>query len=213
MNQIVIIGLLDRNGEKFMVQATQASQPDRDEQMHTLESQIRECLGRVVYSHVVHEKCAELCLKKLNLIINSQIILSAITTGTLLISIFGEGKVGTIIGAISSTILLALNTYTKDYDLGKLAQKHSDIAVTLWGIRESYLSLLTDLAIGSLNLAQGQAKRDDLQKSLESVYQSAPRTNEKAYKRAQNALKVDGQMTNSYQEIDMFLPNILRRNS
>ena len=131
----------------------------------------------------------------------------------MLISLFGEGKLGTIIGAIFSTILLALNTYTKDYDLGKIAQKHSDTAAKLWGIRESYFSLLTDMTIGSLSLAQAQAKRDDLQKLLESVYQNAPRTNEKAFMKAQKALKVDEQMTFSDKEIDMFLPNTFRRNS
>lgn len=194
-----------------MVQPTQASQPEKDEQRHTLESQIGECYGRVVYSHAVHEKCADFYLKRLNLINNSQIILSAITTGTLLISLFGEGRSGIIISAIFSTILLALNTYTKDYDLGKLAQKHSETAVTLRGIGESYLSLLTDMKIGSLSLAQVQAKRDDLQKSLELVYQSAPRTNEKAFTKAQKALKVDEQMTFSDREIDVLLPNTLRR--
>jgi hypothetical protein len=196
-----------------MEQPIQASQHDSDGQTRALESQIRECYGRVVYSHTVHEKCADIYLKRLNLIKNGQIILSAITTGTLLISLFGEGKLGTIIGAIFSTILLALNTYTKDYDLEKLAQKHSDTAAKLWGIRESYLSLLTDMVINSLSLDQVQAKRDALQNLLESVYQNAPRTIEQAYRLAQKALKVDEQMTFSNEEINNFLPNTLRINS
>jgi hypothetical protein len=125
----------------------------------------------------------------------------------------GEGKLGTIIGAVFSTILLALNTYTQDYDLGELAQKHSDTASKLWEIRESYLSLLTDMTVNSLTLEQAQAKRDTLQKSLASVYQNAPRTNEKAYTKAQKALKVDEQMTFSDEEIDKFLPNNLRSKS
>lgn len=196
-----------------MVQHTPASQPDSDKQISVLESQLRECYGKVVYSHVVHEKCADIYLEKLNLIKNWQIILSAITTGTLLISLFGEGKLGIVIGAIFSTILLALNTYVKDYDLEKIAQKHSDTASKLWGIRESYFSLLTDLAINSLTLEQAQVKRDDLKKALESVYQDAPRTNKKAYRKAQKALKIDEQMTFSDDEIDKFLPNSLRKNS
>lgn len=196
-----------------MEQNIQASQPDRDEQMRVLESQIRECYGRVVYSHVVHEKCADIYLKRLTSIKDWQIYLSAITTGTLLISLFGESKLGIVIGAIFSTILLALNTYTKDYDLEKLAQKHSDTAAILWGIRESYLSLLTDMVSNSLRLDQVQAKRDALQNSLESVYQNAPRTTEKAYKLAQKALKIDEQMTFFNEEINNFLPNTLIINS
>jgi hypothetical protein len=196
-----------------MANSTQNSQPNGDSNAQALESQIRECYGRVVYSHVVHEKCADIYLKRLTRIKMWQIILSAITTGTLLISLLGESKLGTIIGAVFSTILLALNTYTQDYDLGELAQKHSDTASKLWEIRESYLSLLTDMTVNSLTLEQAQAKRDTLQKSLASVYQNAPRTNEKAYTKAQKALKVDEQMTFSDEEIDKFLPNNLRSKS
>ncbi len=196
-----------------MVQPTQISQPNGESKTQALESQIRECYGRAVYSHVVHEKCADIYLKRLTRIKTWQIILSAITTGTLLISLLGEGKLGTIIGAIFSTILLALNTYTQDYDLGELAQKHSETASKLWEIRESYLSLLTDMTVNSLTLEQAQAKRDTLQKALASVYQNAPRTNEKAYTKAQKALKVDEQMTFSDEEINKFLPNNLRSKS
>lgn len=192
-----------------MVQPTQASGSDENGQMPVLESQIRECYGRVVYSHVVHEKCADIYLKRLTSINNWQIYLSAVTTGTLLISLFGESKLGTVIGAIFSTILLALNTYAKDYDLEKLAQKHSDTAAKLWGIRESYLSLLTDMRSNSLSLDQVQAKRDALQNSLESIYQNAPRTIEQDYKLAQKALKVDEQMTFSNEEINKFCQILL----
>ncbi|MHC5758720.1 SLATT domain-containing protein [Nostoc sp.] len=196
-----------------MVQPTQPAQSSVDDKTFALESQIRECYGRVVYSHVVHEKCADIYLEKLKLTKNWQIILSAITTGTLLLSIFGEAKIGSIIGAIFSTILLALNTYTQDHDLGEIAQKHSQIASKLWVIRESYLSLLTDIAINSLTVDQIQAKRDELQNSLASIYQNAPRTNDKAYMKAQKALKVDEQLTFSDKEIDNFLPSNLRRTS
>ncbi|MBD2776801.1 SLATT domain-containing protein [Iningainema tapete] len=196
-----------------MVQPIQVSQSDENQRKFALESQIRECYGRVVYTHVVHEKCADICLKRLTTIKNWQIILSAITTGTLLISIFGEGKIGTILGAVFSTILLALNTYTQDYDLGELAQKHSETANKLWQIRESYLSLLTDIAVNSLTLDQIQTKRDALQNTVAAIYQNAPRTNQQAYKKAQKALQIEEQMTFSEQEIDSFLPTTLKRNN
>lgn len=194
-----------------MVQPTQASQSSGDDKVLVLESQIRECYGRVIYSNVVHEKCADICLERLKLIKNWQVILSAITTGTLLISLFGESKIGTVIGAMLSTILLALNTYNQDHDLGELAQKHSQTVSKLWVIRESYLSLLTDIAIHSLSLDEIRTKRDDLQSALAIIYHNAPRTNEKAYKQAQKALKLNGQLTFSEKEIDNFLPRNLRR--
>ena len=89
-----------------------------------LEAQLRECFGRVVYSHKTHEKCADMLLSRLARIKLAQIILSAVTTGGFVAVVVGIGGVASIIGVIISTTLLVLNAYTKDYDLGALAEKH-----------------------------------------------------------------------------------------
>lgn len=180
-------------------------------QFDPLESQIRECYGRVVYSHKVHEKCSDIFLKRLNLIKISQISLSALTTGSLLVTLFGEDKVSAIIATLLSALLLGLNAYTKDYDLGELAQKHADTAARLWEIRESYLSFLTDIKLGDQSIENIRARRDELQNSLQSIYQNSPRTNKRAYKEAQKALCLKEEMTFSDKEIDNFLPKSLRR--
>jgi len=113
-----------------------------------LEGQLRESYGRVVYSHKTHEKCADILLERLTRIKLSQIILSAITTGGFIAALFGSGKEAALIGIIISTGLLVLTAYTKNYDLGEIAQKHKQAGSDLWLIREKYLSLLTDLKMG-----------------------------------------------------------------
>src|SRR5271157_3624128 len=110
-----------------------------------LEGQLRECFGRVIYTHKTHEKCADILLSRLSTIKLWQIILSALTTGGFIASFFGAGSIGASIGALISVILLALNLYTKNYDLGEIAQEHKQAANATWFIREKYLSLLTDL--------------------------------------------------------------------
>lgn len=92
-----------------------------------LEGQLRECFGRVVYTHKTHEKCADILLSKLSRIKLGQIILSAITTAGFIAAILGAGKVGALVGTVVSTIMLVLNAYTKDYDLGELSQKHRQL--------------------------------------------------------------------------------------
>ena len=64
------------------------------------------------------------------------------TTAGFIGAVFGAGEIGAVLGLIVSTGLLALNSYTKNYDLGELAQKHKQAANDLWLIRENYLSLL-----------------------------------------------------------------------
>ena len=175
------------------------------------EGQLRECFGRVVYSHKTHEKCTDILLSRLSAIKLWQIILSAITTGGFIAAMFGAGKVGAAIGVSVSTTLLVLNAYTKNYDLGELAQKHKHSANDLWIIREKYLSLITDLRMGEKPIEKVQQERDYLLEELHTVYSGAPTTTYKAYQKAQVALKQLEDMTFSDEEIDAFLPRELKK--
>lgn len=176
-----------------------------------LEGQLRECYGRVVYSHKTHEKCADILLARQSTIKLWQIILSAVTTGGFVSAVVNANDIAAAAGALLSTGLLALNAYTKDYDLGAIAQKHRQAGADLWQIRERYLSLITDLRIGLTPLVDLQAARDTLLKDLHGVYAGAPSTTFEAYRKAQEALKKLEDLTFSDAEIDAFLPRELRR--
>jgi hypothetical protein len=175
-----------------------------------LEGQLRQNLGRVVYSHKTHEKCGDLLIDKHGRIKFWQIVLSALTTAGFIVAIFGKTTESSIAGIVISTTLLVLNAYTKDYDLGKLAQRHKQTAAELWLVRERYFSLLTDLKSGALDIVAAAARRDELDESLHQVYAASPSTTEKAYRQAQKALKTSEDMTFSDAEIDAFLPVALR---
>ena len=184
---------------------------DTNESRRILEGQLRECYGRVVYSHKTHEKCADILLSRLSNIKLWQIILSTITTAGFISMVFGAGRVGAAIGVIVSTALLVLNAYTKNYDLGELAQKHKQAANDLWLVREKYLSLLVDMRMKEKPLESLQKQRDELVEQLHSVYSGAPSTTFQAYKKAQEALKKLEDMTFTDAEIDAFLPQELKR--
>lgn len=176
-----------------------------------LEGQLREIYGRVVYTHKTHEKCADILLARLSRLKTWQIILSALTTGSFISTFLGSGDIGAGIGVVFSTVLLILNVYIKNYDLGEIAQKHKEAANGIWLLREKYLSLLTDFTIGNLSIEATQECRDTLLEELHSVYSGSPSTHYKAYKEAQKALKKHEDMTFSDKEIDAFLPNELKR--
>jgi len=176
-----------------------------------IEGQLRDCFGRVVYSHKTHEKCADILLSRLSRIKLWQIILSAVTTGSFIAAVFGAGKIGALVGILVSTALLVLNAYTKNYDLGELSQKHRQTGADLWIIREKYLSLITDLRVKGKPIETLQAERDDLLEELHSVYSGAPSTTYQAYRKAQEALKQLEDMTFSDEEIDAFLPKELKK--
>lgn len=174
-----------------------------------LESQIRECFGKVAYTHKAHEKCADWLINKRTSIKTIEIILSAVTTGGFLYSIFGDNKFVTILGVVASSIMLILTLYFKEFKLEELAEKHRVTALKLWDIRESYVSLLVDLK--RMTTEDIVMKRDTLQNQLLKIYEQAPRTTLKGYTRAQKSLKQGEELTFSDEEIDVMLPQELRK--
>jgi len=99
----------------------------------------------------------------------------------------------------------------KGFDPGAEAQKHRDTAADIWPIRESYLSLLTDIRAGDVDLKQLRQRRDELQNALTAIYKGAPQTSSEAYVDAQIALKKNEEYTFSDEELDVFLPQALKR--
>jgi hypothetical protein len=178
--------------------------------MQPLEAQIRECFGRVVYSHKTHEKCADIYHRRFSRIKFWQIVLSAITTGGLITILVNDTLIGKIVATLCSTGLLALNSYAKQLDLGELSTKHAAVATKLWDVREKFLSLLTDIRAKRLSDDEVAARRDELQRELFSIYQGAPRTLNDAYRLSQVALQVNEELTFSDSEIDNFLPAVMR---
>lgn len=184
---------------------------DTPQSRRILDGQLREQYGRVVYSHKTHEKCADILLGRQHTIRLAQIALSALTTAGFVAGVLGTGPAASVAGLVLSTALLALNSYTKDYDLGAIAQKHRQAGSDLWLIRESYLSLLVDVAMREKPLEALQEHRDRLTVQLHEIYRGAPSTNYSAYKKAQEALQQLDDMTFSDAELDKFLPRELRR--
>jgi hypothetical protein len=185
-----------------------------DGDRHTLESQLRECFGRCAYTHKTHEKMAERGSRRLGIMKWAQIALSALAAGGAIGVIFDRNSsVFPYATALLSVSLLIVNSYVKDLDPGKDAQLHRVAASDIWNVRESYLSLLTDVRDPANSMTQLRQRRDELQALLHKIYKSAPHTDGKAYGRAQEALKHNEDLTFSDAEIDAFLPGPLKRKS
>jgi len=181
----------------------------QDSHGYKLESQIREAYGRVTYTQTCHEKTISRLLKTNNCIKLWQMGLSAITTSGFVFAIFSEDKLANVLGATVSLILLILNSYVKNFNLIEDVQEHKAASDCLWKIREEYVSLLTDFDILEKEIIM--KKRDELQERTSKVYSTSPRTDKKSYVEAQKALKNEEEQTFSENEIDIMLPNSIRR--
>lgn len=184
---------------------------EQDSQIRIIENQIRDCYGRVVWAHKAQEKCADILNSKNDSIKLWQMILSALTTSGVFGSIVTDEKLIGFATVIVSVILLIMSSYVKKYDLGALAQKHASSAISLWEIRESYLSLLTDIRAEILLIDEIIKRRDILQSNLHKIYKGSPRTDNNAYKKATESLNNLNEMTLTDEEIDKLLPKSLRK--
>jgi hypothetical protein len=190
-------------------------------QVKILESQIRDCFGRVVWSHKIQEKECDLVNERRKKYQNWQIILSAVSaTGLitvifgshLLVSWFGNDWFFKVLVTIVSALQLGINIYLRSNDFTKASQQHSETASKLWEMKENYLSLLTDIKAQTIDIEGIMSKRDELQKNLSYIYSSAPRTTIEASKLATKGLKINNEHTLKDNEIDSFLPDSLRSN-
>lgn len=186
------------------------SSPTLDPQRVALIAQLRECFGRVVYTHKTHEKMADGCGAKQWWLKWAQIVVAAVTAGGASLSVFLDTGIVRFVAAGAAIASLVLSGYAKDIDPGASAQKHREAAADVWNLREAYLSLLTDAADPDVPLEAIRTRREDLQSKLHAVYRRAPHTDDAAYAKAQRSLKLSEDMTFSAEEIDRFLPASLR---
>lgn len=171
--------------------------------------QLKEAVGRVIYTYTTQNKEANLLRRKNAILKWAQIILTAVSTGGLLAVILQWNQlVLAIISAAFTTAALVVSTYLKAANLEDRIIAHRETANQLWRIREEYISLLTDF--DTLDDKTIIEKRDDLTSRTGDIYDKAPQTSPKAYAAAQKALKVEEEQYFSANELDQMLPAHLR---
>jgi len=165
------------------------------------------------YTHKTHEKQADICAEANRRQRWARIGLTALSSGAFLASLVGvvlDQQAAALVTSFIAVLLSAVTLIDKDFKHGELTQQHRDTAAALWAIRESYLSLIVDLMSSAIDIEAGRRERDRLQEAAAEILREAPRTNVKGYRKAQEALKLNEDLTFSEYEIDMLLPVQLR---
>jgi hypothetical protein len=176
-------------------------------------AQVRESFGRVVYSHKTREKQADICFTKHRWQQGVLIALTAVSSGTFLVAVvglFGDSALTSLVTSFIALLVTWISLGAKNFRFADESDAHRGVASQLWDIRESYISLISDLMSGGISDEQARTRRDELQEATRGAYADSPRTTSKAYTRAQEGLKHNEEMTFSGNEIDLFLPEALR---
>lgn len=176
-------------------------------------AQVRESFGRVVYSHKTREKQADICFTKHRWQQGVLIALTAVGSGTFVVAVVGlleDPALTTLATSFVALLVTWISLGAITFRFAEESDAHRGVASRLWDVRESYISLISDLMSGGISDEQARTRRDELQEATRAAYADAPRTSQRAYTRAHEGLKDNEEMTFTSREIDLFLPEALR---
>ena len=127
-------------------------------QERVLLEQVREIYGRMVYIHKTQEKEADRWHSWDVRQRRALVVLTALGSATFLTALLGAFVDEHWSGLATSFVALlvsGLSLAAKELKFSQRTEAHRDCAAQLWNLRESYLSLITDLMSGAMNLEQG----------------------------------------------------------
>ena len=171
-------------------------------------AQVRECFGKVAWSHKTQECQASIYNNYHKRLIWAKILVAGLAAGSGIISLF-SGVAIRYATAILSSLVLIIDLTFKNHAYADKSAQHQAVATKLWRIREAYQTLIAELMSEQCNLSDIRKRIEQLADRLEKVYEIAPRTSDSAYKAASNKLH-SGSCSCSDDEIDKLLPPRLR---
>lgn len=172
---------------------------------------------KVVWTHKIHEKQADIYVCRERRIKIWLIILSAVVMGgTLIKTLDLFNTLPTINNILQWGIVLLslglsfLTLYHKDTNLERLAQENKNKALQVHDLRNKYEALLTDIRAGLLTNKEIIEQRDKLAEIENIIYKDSPYTSPQAVKKAKKALHQDKESTTEEGEQECLLPSYLQ---
>ena len=181
------------------------------ENYKTLEGTVRDSYRGVVWSHKFQEKQADIYAEKYKKMETLNIAAASLTSVGIVAMIFTDPLWLKLISALISFATVYITAYFKSFDLQKLTSSHKSTANKLIAIRDQYKILIMKIKLEADTVENLIQRYEDLVKKTNEIFLEAPRTSDNAVERARVALKVKKDNTFSDEEIDLFLPESLRR--
>lgn len=183
-----------------------------DRSIDLLLRQTKECYGRVYYLYKMHEEAANICHSRSQLIRSLEFALLILLC--MYVYFFVDLNGGILLGVLLAMILIIYILRAREDAQIVLEQNHLNTAKNLWGLRESYLSLLTDLSMQERDMRlirQFQKKRDLLELNFNAFHNSAPRVPWQALSKIREDLEITDEISLTEKEIDQLLPLQFKR--
>lgn len=176
-----------------------------------LEDLVRTRYNSVAWTHKTQEKQAEIYDWKYSVLAIINIVAAALTSaGIVTVSFTNETWLKTA-SSLVSFITICISSLLKAFNLQEMAKASKASATKMLALRDDLQTLLLKIRQGKNTVDELTAEFEELQKQVHIAYQEAPQTSKKALKKAEKALKITKDNSSSDDEIDMMLPESLRR--
>ena len=182
-----------------------------DVKYQQLEDLVRTRYANVAWTHKIHEKQAEIHDHWYSTLAIINIVAASITSAGIVSLIFADQTWLKIVSAAVSFVTIFISALLKSFDLQSMAKANKATATKLVVIRDDLQTLILKIRQGEKSIVELTEEFEDLQKQVHAAYQDAPKTGDRAVKKAGVALKVNQDNTFSDAEIDMMLPDSLKR--
>ncbi len=176
-----------------------------------LEDVVRSTFYGVAWSHKIQEKQSDIYAKKYKRMETMNILAASLTSVGIVAIIFTDPLWLKLISAFLSFATVYITAYYKSFDLQKLTGAHKSTANRLLTMRNQYIILLAKIKMQSQTVEELLQQYEDLMKQTDAIYLEAPTTSDEAVELASNALKIKKDNTFTDEEIDLLLPESLRR--
>ncbi len=183
------------------------------ENYSVLENNVRHTFMSIVWSHKIQEKQADILTRRYKNLEILRITCSALTSAGLISLIFTEQFLIKIVATIISFISTSISMFFQSFEIQKSITNHKNSATELLIIRNKFQLLLVEIKLRNKSEIEIVELYHQLVDKLADVYKTAPNTTNKAVKLAANALNVSKDNEFSDDEIDINLPDSLRRNA
>jgi len=171
----------------------------------------RELYGRLVHTHLTHEKERLIWTGKVCWMNRVNILLASLTTFFAIVSATLKPTWSIMTTALFAVATVSFIMWQSNYDPAAKEAQHRVAAKELLWLREQFLLLITDCHISTCPQKDIEHRLEALTRELTAVYKFAPNTSPEAYAQAKASLD-SGHFTFSDEEIDALLPTELRKN-
>ena len=138
----------------------------------TLHDHLHLTFNEIIQRHTAHAAKAQSRARWSRRLRGSEAVLIGGVAMTAAAAALGRGQVFAIVAASLACLTLMILLVDLTFDFDASARAHAACSAHLWGLRERYRSLLSDLHDGALDVGDARLRRDKLMDELRAIYET-----------------------------------------